>query len=222
VNDNDGDPKPRIEIISATTPDQDRNARRAAAWGRVWPLLGLASGLLAGWVALPFFLYARQDQPLAFNHKVHAEAAAMACADCHGFRADGSFAGIPSVKACADCHSEAQGASKAERTLVDDFVTPGREIPWRVYARQPDNVYFSHAPHVRRAGIACRRCHGDHGQSTDTPVYQFNRISTYSRNIWGPRISGGGPNPWDSMKMSDCCACHREHGVRDHCLMCHK
>ena len=80
----------------------------------------------------------------------------------------------------------------------------GREIPWLVYARQPDNVYFSHAPHVKRAGIECRRCHGDHGLSATTPVYQFNRISTYSRNIWGPRIAGGGPNEWDSMKMSDC------------------
>ena len=222
MNDNDGDPRPRIEIIPTTNPEQERSARRATAWGRVWLVVGLSAGLLAGWVGLPFFLYGRQEQPLAFNHAVHVKDAGMACEDCHGFKADGSFAGIPLTSACADCHSEAQGESKAERKLVDDYVTPGREIPWLVYARQPDNVYFSHAPHVRRAAIECRRCHGDHGQSTGTPVYQFNRISTYSRNIWGPRISGGGPNPWDSMKMSDCCDCHRERGVRDHCLMCHK
>ncbi|MBK9776275.1 MAG: hypothetical protein IPP62_07965 [bacterium] len=75
---------------------------------------------------------------------------------------------------------------------------------------------------MKRAGLECRRCHGDHGLSAATPVYQFNRISTYSRNIWGPRIAGGGPNEWDSMKMSDCVKCHAERGVRDHCLMCHK
>lgn len=90
-----------------------------------------------------------------------------------------------------------------------------------VYARQPDNVYLSYAPHAKRAGLECRRCHGDHGLSAATPVYQFNRISTYSRNIWGPRIAGR-PQRVDLMKMSDCVKCHAERGVRDHCLMCHK
>ena len=222
MNNSDNDRRPRIEIIAKTDPEQERGARRRAVLGRLLTALGLAAGLLAGWVALPAFLYGRQEQPLPFNHRVHAEAAAMSCEDCHGFGDDGSFAGIPRLAGCADCHSEAQGDTDAERRLVEDYVAPGREIPWLVYARQPDNVYFSHAPHVRRAAIECRRCHGDHGTSTTTPVYQFNRISTYSRNIWGPRIAGGGPNVWDSMKMSDCCRCHAERGVRDHCLMCHK
>lgn len=213
---------PQIEIITTKDPDEGAGRRRRALLGRLALVAGLAAGLSAGWLVLPVLLYGKQAQPLDFNHRVHAESASMSCEDCHGFGEDGSFAGIPSVKSCADCHAEAQGDSPAERTLVDEYVTPGREIPWRVYARQPDNVYFSHAAHVRRAQIECRRCHGDRGESATAPVYQFNRISTYSRNIWGPRISGGGPHPWDSMKMSDCCGCHAERGVRDHCLMCHK
>ena len=222
MTNSDSDRRPKIEII-ANGPPQDGRPRRGRALLRgVVPALGLAAGLVAGWVALPALLYGRQEQPLTFNHRVHVEAAGMACEDCHGFAADGSFAGIPAVGSCADCHGEVQGETEAERRLVEEYVSEGREIPWLVYARQPDNVYFSHAPHVRRAGLECRRCHGDHGQSETTPTYQYNRISTYSRNIWGPRIAGGGPNEWDSMKMSDCVRCHAERGVRDHCLMCHK
>ena len=222
MSNRNNDHRPQIEITNVPGPEQVRGARRLTTMGRLLLMTGLAAGLAAGWVALPRMLYGRQEQPLPFNHQVHAEAASMACADCHGFGADGSFAGIPRLSSCAECHSEAMGDTETERRLVAEFITPGREIPWLVYARQPDNVYFSHAPHVRLAAIECRRCHGDRGTSTGTPVYEFNRISTYSRNIWGPRISGGGPNVWDSMKMSDCVDCHAERGVRDHCLMCHK
>lgn len=218
----ESDRRPQIEIIAEETPQSARAARRRSAFSSVIGILGLAAGLVAGWVALPAFLYGRQEQPLSFNHQIHAENAGMSCEDCHSFGEDGSFTGIPSLSNCIECHSEAQGSTEAERVLVDDYVAAEREIPWLVYARQPDNVYFSHAPHVKRAGLECRRCHGDHGLSAATPVYQFNRISTYSRNIWGPRIAGGGPNEWDSMKMSDCVKCHAERGVRDHCLMCHK
>lgn len=216
------DQQPPIEIITTTDSDGTAAAGRRRLLGGALTILGLATGLLAGWVALPALLYGRQEQPLPFNHQSHVEGAGMACEDCHAFAADGSFSGIPTIDGCADCHGEVQGGTEAERRLVEEFVAAGREIPWRAYARQPDNVYFSHAPHVRRAGIECRRCHGDRGLSTDSPAYEFNRITSYSRAIWGPRIAGGGPNEWDSMKMGACVKCHAERGVRDHCLMCHK
>lgn len=190
--------------------------------GRLALVAGLAGGLALGWLALPAWLYGRQAQPLDFNHDLHTAQAGLACADCHAFLADGSFGGIPGTAACAECHAEPLGGSQAEQVLVDDYVTPGREIPWLVYARQPQNVLFSHAPHVVLAGIECRRCHGDHGIGQTLPPYEYNRISTYSRNIWGPRILGGGAEVWDSMKMSDCSRCHAERGVQDSCLMCHK
>lgn len=218
--DNDG-PRPRIEIGSATNDPTATSPRRTGV-GIAVVAAGLAAGLAAGWVALPALLYGRQEQPLAFNHQVHVVSAGMACEDCHGFADDGSFRGIPATASCADCHAEAQGTTEAERILVEEYVAGGREIRWLVYSRQPDNVYFSHAPHVRRAGLECRRCHGDRESSTTTPPYEFNRITGYSRAIWGPRIQGGGPHEWDSMKMSACVKCHAERGVKDHCLMCHK
>jgi menaquinone reductase, multiheme cytochrome c subunit len=176
-------------------------------------IIGLAIGLGAGWLLLPELLYSEQEQPMDFNHAIHAEDAEMSCEDCHVFREDGSF---------ADCHDEALGESESERRLVDEYVVPDVEIPWLIYSRQPQNVYFSHAAHVQLAEIECRRCHGDQGVSETLTTLETNRISTYSRRIWGSRISGGGSEPWDSMKMNDCSDCHAERGVKDHCLMCHK
>lgn len=215
-------PRTHIRIVTSPDPEHGHGVRRRRLLARLALAAGFAGGLLTGWVALPRYLYGRSEQPLVFNHAVHTVDGGMACEDCHGFGADGDFAGLPTVSVCRSCHTEALGDTDAERALIADYVVPDREIPWRAYSRQPDNVYFSHAPHVLRAAIECRRCHGDRGQSTTTPVYEFNRLSTYSRNIWGPRISGGGPEIWDSMKMSACCRCHAASDVRDHCLMCHK
>jgi c(7)-type cytochrome triheme protein len=87
-------------------------------------------------------------------------------------------------------------------------VTPGREIPWLVYSRQPENVRFPHAVHVKQAAIACERCHGAHGESDRLPVHETNRITGYSREL---------------TKMSDCESCHAEHfPERTACLACHK
>ncbi len=183
---------------------------------------GLVGGLALGWLVFPALLYTSEAQPLQFSHAVHTDEAGLTCEGCHGFRSDGSFAGIPAVATCAGCHEEPLGDTEAERILVTDYVAAGIEIPWLVYARQPQNVHFPHAQHVVLAEIACTRCHGTHGESTSLPPYQQNRISTYSRNIWGPRIAGGGPDVSDAMKMSDCSGCHAARGVHDSCVMCHK
>jgi hypothetical protein len=168
---------------------------------------GLALALAAGWLGFPRLLFARAEQPLRFSHKTHA-ALASGCADCHPIGADGRFAGIPRVETCAACHAEPQGKSADEKRLVEEYVKPGREIPWLVYSRQPDNVRFPHAVHVKRAGIACERCHGPHGESDALPAVQTNRITGYRRDL---------------TTMNDCESCHA--GTlpeRTACLACHK
>ncbi|RPJ55168.1 MAG: cytochrome C [Acidobacteria bacterium] len=176
-----------------------------------------------GWLVYPLALYETTDQPLQFSHKTHTgEKAGMACEDCHGFREDGTFAGIPRLENCANCHSEAQGTSAAEKALIEKYVSTNQEIPWLVYSRQPENVYFSHVQHVKLAEIKCERCHGPHGTSETLPPYQRNRISGYSRNIWGQSISGISTAPWDGMKMDDCEHCHAERSVGTSCMGCHK
>ena len=170
---------------------------------------GLAFALVLGWVGFPRLLYARAEQPLRFSHKTHAsDKTGFGCADCHPIGEDGRFAGIPRIDNCAGCHAEPQGETAEEKRLVEEYVTPGREIPWLVYSRQPENVRFPHAIHVKRAGIACERCHGAHGVSATLPLLETNRITGYGRDV---------------RKMSDCESCHAEHHrERTSCLACHK
>jgi hypothetical protein len=181
---------------------------------------GLVPALAAGWLLFPRLIYRTEAQPLPFNHKVHTEGG-MGCGDCHTVAGDGRFAGTPSTEACAGCHAE-KGENPAVNALVASYVEPGREIPWRVHARQPDNVFFPHAPHVTGEKVACARCHGPHGESTATRPLETNRLSGYSRDIWGPSISRLGREEWQGMKMSDCIACHRAGGRESACIDCHK
>ncbi len=141
-------------------------------------LLGLAVALAVGWVAFPRALYVERHQSLDFLHKTHAEKSGLAdCGECHALRDDGAFAGLPPMEKCAGCHSDKVGESKSEAILVDNYIKPGHETPWLVYARQPANVFFSHAIHVKRAKLACTECHSNYGESDQVRVYQVNRIS---------------------------------------------
>jgi hypothetical protein len=185
--------------------------------------LGIAIALVAGWVAFPRALYVQRQQPLDFYHKTHGEKSGLSqCDSCHVVGSDGEFSGIPHMEVCAGCHAEKLGASKSEAILVDDYLKPAKETPWRVYSRQPANVWFSHAIHTRRAGLACTECHGEFGESDKRRTYEQNRITGYSRDIWGHSISRIRRAPHDGMKMSDCESCHRRHKVEVGCLGCHQ
>lgn len=184
---------------------------------------GLAVALFVGWVVFPRALYVQKHQPLDFLHKTHAEKSGVAdCGECHTIREDGTFAGLPTMEKCAGCHSDRIGDSKAEATLVNTYIKTGHETPWLVYSQQPANVWFSHAIHVKRGGLACAECHANDGESDQVRVYQVNRISGYSRDIWGHSISRLRRAPHEGMKMSDCEDCHRRHSVEVGCLGCHE
>ena len=184
---------------------------------------GLAVALFAGWFLFPRVLYVQKHQPLDFLHKTHAEKSGIAeCSECHTLRYDGSFAGLPPMEKCAGCHSEPIGESKAEATLVNGYIKSGHDTPWLVYSRQPANVWFSHAIHVKRAALACTECHSTYGESDQVRIYEVNRISGYSRDIWGLSISRLRRTPHEGMKMSDCEGCHEKHNVEVGCLGCHQ
>lgn len=186
---------------------------------------GLAVALWSGWVAFPKVLYKSSPQPFQFSHQTHAgDKAGMTCEDCHSLREDGRFAGIPVLDQCTSCHSEAMGESQAEKIFVEQYVKASREVPWHVYSRQPDNVWFSHATHVKTAKLTCEKCHGEHGKTETLRAYEENRISGYSRDIWGASMARVSFNPVGrpGMKMDDCAHCHGEKGVLTSCLDCHK
>jgi len=181
---------------------------------------GTLAALGAGWIAFPRVIYSTRPQPVDFSHKVHAEKAGLKCEDCHAFRGDGTYAGIPALDKCAGCHAAPMGETVAEKNFIDHYVTPNREPEWASYARQPENVWFSHIAHVKLAKLACERCHGDQGASDKLRPYQEDRISGYSRDIWGGAAKSRNGAP--GMKMDDCVACHRRNGLEHSCLDCHK
>ncbi len=192
-------------------------------------IIGLIASLLVGWVVFPKLLYSQKDQPIDFNHALHNELVEDGCESCHFFREDGSYHGVPQLEQCIDCHEEVNGEDPEEARFVNEFVAINREVPWLVYSRQPQNVFFSHAAHVKMGEIDCVVCHGHIGESESLPIYKENRISGYSIDIWGRNISGIKRNSWDRMKMDDCAECHRNEGVnqnsvqtlRGGCFVCH-
>lgn len=202
--------------------------------GLIYFLAGLAAALATGWALFPMALYSKDAQPVNFSHAVHTnpdlvdgETESERCAYCHALRDDGSFSGIPRLAKCMECHEGPDsplGKTDEEKKFLEEYIADQKEIPWYKYYEQPDNVYFTHIPHIKNAEIDCRTCHGDHGSSDSLPVYKRNRISGYSINIWGKNISGLKKNTWDRMKMDDCARCHSDSGRKENneCFVCHK
>ncbi|MBL0731271.1 MAG: cytochrome c3 family protein [Desulfosarcina sp.] len=193
-------------------------------------IVGFLASLVIGWVVFPKLLYSQKKQPFDFSHAVHMGEVDDGCESCHFFRDDGSFAGAPKLEQCVDCHEEAQGESEDEAVFVDEYVAKGKEVPWLIYSKQPDCVFFSHAAHVKMSEMECSECHGNIGESEHLRVYEENRITGVSRDIWGKNIGGFKKNTWDRMKMDDCSECHVKENVKQTsvqtkkggCFVCHK
>ena len=188
----------------------------------LWFLAGLCVMLFVGWVVFPYLLYERKEQPLQFSHKIHIGTAGMSCDNCHAFKNDGRFTGIPALSKCTECHSGVIGKSSEEKKLVEEYVSKNREIPWLVYARQPQNAYFSHASHIKLANISCDQCHSRHDTTDNLRLYERNRISGYSRDIGRKSIFSFASASWNGLNMDDCADCHNKHHIPNTCLKCHK
>lgn len=183
------------------------NKQHSARLGWALFLVGFFGALFVGWVIFPQLLYSTKHQPINFNHAVHQEYAGMFCQDCHYFREDGSYAGIPDLWNCRQCHEMPMTDSEAEAKLVSEYIEPGKEIPWISYSRQPDNVFFSHAAHVKMAGMECTQCHRAVDKETTAPPVRINRLTGY---------------PDELMKMYVCEDCHAREHVSNACGVCHK
>lgn len=172
---------------------------------------GFLASVVAGWTVLPDALYRAEQPSFRFSHAVHTGGSnKMACGDCHALQENGRFDGLPAVANCATCHAAPMGATKDEQVFVKNYVTPGRQPRWGGRWRQPDNAWFPHTAHVKRAGLACETCHGNVGKSEAMPVLRVNALSGYSREV-SARFA-----------MNDCVACHRRNGLSHSCLDCHK
>jgi len=208
----------------ATTPSSGTEDSGSGGGGPVilFFILGLIASLIVGWVIFPQVLYSQKKQPVDFNHLLHNEEVDDGCESCHFFRDDGTFSGVPKLSQCIDCHEEVNGEDPEEEKFVNEYVAKYREVPWLIYSRQPSNVFFSHAAHVKMAQMDCVTCHGNIGESESLKVYEENRISGYSRDIWGRNIAGFKRNSWDRMKMDDCSECHQKENVNQNSVQTHK
>jgi menaquinone reductase, multiheme cytochrome c subunit len=221
------DQKPNPSI---TAPATLQSGDGAAGPITLFFILGLVASLVLGWVVFPQLLYSSKEQPIQFNHALHNDEVDEECESCHFFREDGTYSGVPKLEQCIDCHEEVQGEDPEEEKFVTQYVEKDREVPWLIYSRQPDHVFFSHVAHVKMGKMDCVTCHGHIGESESLKVYQANRITGISRDIWGKNIAGFKKNTWDRMKMDDCSECHVRENVNQNsvqtlkggCFVCHK
>lgn len=156
------------------------------------------------------------DEPIAFDHNVHAGQAGIDCTFCHrgttqGGNIGGMTAGYPDVQQCMFCHSAVAGAAatagapmsgldaakaQAEIDKLRQTWQQQRPIDWERIHRMPDHVRFTHEPHLLR-GFTCETCHGN--------VAQMGQVVQVR-----------------PLNMGDCLACHRQNGANAECATCHK
>jgi hypothetical protein len=101
-------------------------------------------------------------QPIAYSHKVHM-AAGLTCKTCHTIPGEGFQATYPKESLCMGCHKTVKTGSP-EILKLAEFAKANKSVPWARIYRVPDFVWFSHALHVKDAGIECAQCHGDVAQ----------------------------------------------------------
>ena len=135
------------------------------------------------------------EQPLFFNHRIHAGENQIPCLYCHVHARRSAVAGVPSVYRCIGCH-RIIGKETPDLIKLKEYWTDKESIPWVKVYDLPDFVRFTHKRHILK-GIDCEECHG--------PVKGMDRIEKVGL-----------------LTMARCVSCHRERGAGDDCWTCHK
>ncbi len=139
------------------------------------------------------------EQPIAYNHQIHVEAAGLGCTDCHVTAETAPHASIPSTEICSSCHADEPIGESPEEAKLLRYIADGTEVPWaKVYA-VPDHVYFSHRRHIVGGELECGDCHGD--------------VATFTTAV---------SRPFLPTTMENCMDCHRDRNVTNDCLSCHR
>jgi len=100
------------------------------------------------------------EQPVQFDHRHHAQDDGIACLYCHDGAERGPYAGVPATEVCMGCHNQIWNTSSMLEPVRRSYFS-GQPLRWNRVHLVPDFVFFNHAIHVRRAGVACAECHGD-------------------------------------------------------------
>ncbi|MFK7757079.1 MAG: c-type cytochrome [Flavobacteriales bacterium] len=172
------------------------------------------------------------EQPIAFNHKLHAGKNEINCEYCHNSASKSKHAGLPEPMLCMNCHKGVKKGHNEEMTAeiqkIYDYVgfdakagvymeidtvtgEPYQQKPitWNKVHNLPDHVYFNHSQHVNVAGIECQQCHGPVDQE-----YMLGKVAT-SEEIM--KLAEEDINiislEKDVLTMGWCIECHGKSGV---------
>jgi hypothetical protein len=110
--------------------------------------------------------YAPQ-QPVPYNHSLHAGQMGMDCRYCHANVENAAHAQVPSTQTCMGCHSMVKTTSARLANVRKSWDT-GKPIEWVKVHKLPDHAYFNHSAHLniavgdpaKAAAIGCVACHG--------------------------------------------------------------
>ncbi len=123
------------------------------------------------------------EQPLAFDHSLHAGKYQIPCLHCHVQAENNRFATVPSLNMCMNCHKNVAIDKPSIQRLTKAY-NAGYSIPWLKVHLLPDFVMFNHQAHVS-AGVSCQKCHG--------PIEEMQEVYQHS-----------------SLSMGWCINCHRD------------
>lgn len=115
------------------------------------------------------------EQPIKFNHTLHAGVNKIDCVYCHTGALTSQHAAIPSANICMNCHEgisegrspegtadiqriyEAVGWDPETRSYTGEI----KPIEWVRVHNLPDLAYFNHSQHYVVGEIECQECHGE-------------------------------------------------------------
>lgn len=131
----------------------------------VWTVVGGALFVVLLAIVMAFYARTRNnevgvpvEQPVAFQHNLHAGQLGLDCRYCHDNVETGPVAGVPPTETCMTCHSQIRvGAPALE--VVQESWDEDRAIRWNRVHDLPDYAYFDHSAHVNN-GVGCSECHG--------------------------------------------------------------
>ncbi|EIE02096.1 MULTISPECIES: cytochrome c3 family protein [Leptospira] len=135
------------------------------------------------------------DQPIPFNHKIHAGDNKIDCRYCHTGVETSAHATVPNTSTCMNCHSLVAKNSPDIKFLSESYSNK-KPIEWVKIHDLPDHVQFNHSRHISR-GVDCSQCHGN--------VAEMVKVKQVA-----------------SLNMGYCINCHRENNAPTDCSTCHR
>ncbi|MCX7999350.1 MAG: cytochrome c family protein [Leptospiraceae bacterium] len=137
------------------------------------------------------------EQPIPYNHKLHAGDLKIDCRYCHVAVDKSAHATVPSSATCMNCHGVLGAASNhPDVKKMKRWYEEKKPIKWVKIHDQPDFVFFNHAAHIKR-GVDCSKCHG--------MIPEMEKVMQV-----------------ESLNMGFCVNCHRENNAPNDCSTCHR